>query len=247
MIQEILQNFGLSDKEISVYLAALRLGPSSVRKISQEANVNRGTTYDVLKSLQGLDLVSYYHQSTHQYFFAEDPKRLISILKERRKKLKQLERGMKEVLPELKSLYNKNGTKPVARYYEGYGGIKKVLKHVLDVVERTEEKTYYVYSSSVRDYMYKECKSFNTDRISRGIKTKVISIGAGGEFAGLDERKWLTQNRSKENPSYLLIYDGYVAMISLNKENIPVSVTIEDRSTYNTQKIIFEFIWNFLR
>ena len=48
-VSSVLSKFGLSDKEIEVYLTLLSLGPAPVRKIAIESGVNRGTTYDILK------------------------------------------------------------------------------------------------------------------------------------------------------------------------------------------------------
>ncbi len=53
-----LSELGLSAKETQVYLTLLRRGPSSVRHVAEAAQVNRGTTYDILKSLQEQGLVS---------------------------------------------------------------------------------------------------------------------------------------------------------------------------------------------
>ena len=68
-IDQILGKYGLSDKEVKVYLALLELGPSPVRKVAGKAGVNRGTTYDILKSLRDQGLAGYYHKDKHQYFF----------------------------------------------------------------------------------------------------------------------------------------------------------------------------------
>lgn len=62
MIVEKFLQLGLHEKEISVLLALMSLGPSPVRAIADKARVNRGTTYDILKSLITHALVSYYHQ-----------------------------------------------------------------------------------------------------------------------------------------------------------------------------------------
>ena len=59
---------------------------------------------------------------------------------------------------------------------------------------------------------------------------------------GLDERRWLTKKES--TPTYTLIYDNKVAMISVDAENKPLGVIIEDKNIYQTQKMIFEFIWD---
>ena len=47
-----LTKLGLSDKEIAVYTALLSLGSAPVRSVSELAKVNRGTSYDILKSLR---------------------------------------------------------------------------------------------------------------------------------------------------------------------------------------------------
>ena len=67
-IQVILKNFGLSEKEIAIYLSLIELGPSSVREISNKSKVNRGTTYDILKALIALGIVSYYNKAIQAIF-----------------------------------------------------------------------------------------------------------------------------------------------------------------------------------
>ena len=42
----LLKKLGFTDKCAQVYLALLRLGPSSVRALAEESGLNRGTTYD---------------------------------------------------------------------------------------------------------------------------------------------------------------------------------------------------------
>ncbi|MCK5266986.1 MAG: helix-turn-helix domain-containing protein, partial [Spirochaetes bacterium] len=68
MLEKSLRKFGLKDKEIKIYLTLLTLGPSSVRKIALEANINRGTGYDILKKLIEMGLVSHYEKKSYQYF-----------------------------------------------------------------------------------------------------------------------------------------------------------------------------------
>ena len=74
-----------------------------------------------------------------------------------------------------------------------------------------------------------------------GIKVQTISIGPGGQTLGLDERKWLTKSDSA--PTYTLIYEDKVAMISLGVDSKPIGVIVEDKNIYQTQKMLFDFIW----
>ena len=70
---------------------------------------------------------------------------------------------------------------------------------------------------------------------------QTISIGPGGETKGLDERKWL--NKEQGSPTYTLIYENKVAMISVNVNKNQIGVIIEDKNIFATQKMLFEFIW----
>ena len=86
-IQVILKNFGLSEKEIAVYLALIELGPSSVRDLAAKSKVNRGTTYDILKSLINLGIVSYYNKESKQYFISEPPEKLLEAIDRKKEDL----------------------------------------------------------------------------------------------------------------------------------------------------------------
>ena len=49
--EQALEDFGLSQKEVQVYLKLLRIGESTVSKLSKETGINRVTIYDILKYL----------------------------------------------------------------------------------------------------------------------------------------------------------------------------------------------------
>jgi len=241
----LLKQLGFSEKEINVYLSVLNLGPSSVRSIAAEAKINRGTTYDILKSLIKRGLVSYYHQDKHQYFLAEDPERLKNVVGEEISNLTHSQSELEKLMPELKSLYNKPEQKPVVKYYEGTRGIKSILDDVLGTMSEEEERMYYVYSASdVRKYLYKDFPNFAKERVKRKIKCQVIAVGSGGELWGMDERKWIS--KSEGSPTFIIIYQGKMALISLNKEKKPIGIIITDNGIFQTNKMIFEYIWKTL-
>ena len=244
--KEILRKLGLSDKEISVYLTLLSLGPSSVRKIAEATDINRGTTHDALKALQKNGLVSYYHKEKHQYFSAEDPKVLKNVVEKRKQNLEEIEKDTETIIPELKSLWSAIEERPVVKYYEGHDGIKTILQDVLGTVEETKEKEYEIYSSAdIRPHLYKKFPDFTKERIKRNIFVRAIAIGAGGKEAGNDERRWLTKTGGL--PSYTFIYEGKIAMISLDKNDSPRGIIIEDRNLFETQKTLFAHLWKTLK
>ncbi|MBU2541991.1 TrmB family transcriptional regulator [Patescibacteria group bacterium] len=247
----ILKKLGFSDKEAKIYLALLRLGPSSVRKLAEISEINRGTAYDILKSLQDKGIVSYYNKDTKQYFVAENPEKLHDLVKKQQDELSSVDSQLGKMISELHALHNKGGHRPVARYYEK-NEINKILEDVLATCEDSEDpsagaqgKLYRIYSAEgMREYLYESFPTFSDVRIAKGIGVKVIAIGEGGELRGLDERKWL--KTEEDTSTYIIIYPGKTAYISLNAKNEPVGVVIENDGVCKTQKIIFDNLWSSL-
>jgi len=236
----LLKKLGFSDKSAKVYLALLSLGPSSVRKLADDVDLNRGTVYDMLKELQKKGVVNFYKEATKQYFVAENPTKLKAIVRKRTRDLEEVDSGLDKIIPELQALHDKGGERPVAKYY-GKDEINKILEDVLNVCE-AEEKLYRIYSAEgVREYLYKDFPTFSDVRIAKGINVKVIAIGEGGELRGFDERKWL--EKSGDTGTYIIIYPGKTAYVSLDAKNEPMGVVIENNGVFETQKIIFDNLW----
>lgn len=245
-IKILLKNFGLNDKEAAVYMALIELGPSPVRLLSQKAKVNRGTTYDILKALQQQGLASVFDTKTHQHFAAEPPEKLLSAIEDKQEELSGVKKQIQDSLPELKTVFEKQGGKPVVKFYEGSKGIKQIFEDVLNEVCKSADKEYYLYSSATaeeRKNVYGAMPDFSEKRVAKKIMVKIISLGEGGKLVGLDERKWMPTGGGKLKSTHEIIYAGKVAHISLDNEANPVGVVIQNQEIYETQKTIFEFNW----
>ena len=211
-------------------MALLRLGPSSVRVLAEKCGLNRGTTYDALKWLQDVNVVGYYKKESKQHFVAENPEKLHDMVRLQESELRQVDIQLDKFIPELSALHSRGGERPVARYYEK-GGIREILEDVLVTCEQDAEAEYRIYSAAgIREYLYDGFPTFSDARIAKGISVKVIAIGKGGELRGMDERKWL--KTEDETPTYIIIYPGKTAYISLNAKNEPVGVVIENEGVY---------------
>ena len=240
----IFKKIGFSDKSATIYMALLQLGPSSVRSLAEFCHLNRGTTYDSLKWLQEQDLVNFYQKDTKQQFVAENPEKVLTVLHTRADDLRQVEKEIVRSLDELQALYNRGGDKPVARYFTKTD-LREILEDVLDTCEKCGENLFRTYSAEgIREYLYNDFPTFSDARVGKGIGVRVISLGDGGELRGLDERKWLKTNAVK--PTYIIIYPGKTAYISLDAKTEPVGVVIENEGVYETQKVIFDQLWTTL-
>lgn len=241
-VRTLLTRLGLNDKEVGVFMALAKLGPSPVRTVAQHAGVNRGTTYDTLKHLLEQGLVSYYHQEKHQYFMAESPERLLERIDDRVHQEQETRRELEAALPELRTMYATPRDKATVKYYEGFRGARAILRDVLITMSRAEKKEYYVYSAlDLRQYLYKEFPNFTDERVKRGINVKTIAIGGGGSLHGLDERRWLSRKESA--PTFVIIYDGKVARLALDHNQQLMGILIESQPIAETEMLIFRHLW----
>lgn len=242
---EVLELLGLTEKDSMVYQSLLRLGSAPLRRIAETANLNRGTAYDALKRLIVVGLVSHVDAKTHRYFTAEDPHKLRGLATRREVELREAGQALDGMIPGLALLAGASGHRPAVRYYEGDAGVRDILEDMLSTTERAETKEYRLYSTAaIRDRKTAAWPGYDKERVKRGVRCRAIALGKGGGLHGLDDRRWLTQESSAA--TYIAIYPGKTAYISLDDKKNLFGVIIEDSAISSTQVVIFDALWKSL-
>ncbi len=246
MNQTLFDQLGLSERDVLVYRALLASGPSSIRTIAERAGVNRGSTYECLKSLQQRGIVTYQPRGKRRYFSAREPEVLLQLADERREQLdRAIEQLKTSVIPDLHHLKPDFSIANV-EFYEGDDGIEQVLRDILNRVGAQENPVYSVFSSKpIRPLLYRPFPNFTAQRVARGIRVRAIAIGDGGESAELSERKWI-RTEGTVDAAYIAIYPPRCAIISLASDNYPTAVVIDSREVAGAQQIIFNTLWGLL-
>jgi len=233
--QETLQKFGLSEKEVQIYLAGLELGSSTANEISKKSRLNRSTTYDILKGFVDKGITSRIEKNSTTYFEIAEPKRLIEILQEKQDSLNQ-------ILPQLEAIREKTVEKPEVKVYEGKEGFKTILNDVLE----TREQIAVISTSKVFDLMVFEFPHYITERKERGIRARVIQEKSN-QTEGLKkhDEKELRETRSIKDfnaESMTWIYGKKVAIVKLVKNEV-ISVLIKDKTISDDYRRIFDVMW----
>ena len=246
-IKQVLQLLDFEDREVDIYRALLALGSASIRDIAEHAQVNRGTTHELLKQMVKRGIVTYLPKGKRRHYTAEDPERLLSIATEKQEKLRHASLQLANtIIPDLNRLKPDSDT-PKVTYYEGDEGIERVLKDILSTSEKSKNKSYNVYSSrAIRKYLYRPFPNYTMQRVKRNIRVKAIAIGPGGEQAPLSERKWIGEKADGGQASYVAIYPPKCAMISLQEGNYPTAVVIDSAAISQALNISFETLWKLL-
>lgn len=243
-IVKLLVDMEIPRNEALTYAALHSLESVSIRKVAAATGINRGTTYEALKSLVGRGLVSVRRNGPREYYTAESPEKVYTIIRDRRRELLEVSKAAKDIIPILMAQKTTPQSGPLVRYYEGDDGVVTILRDVLQECRLMTEPHYHAYSSApLRKYLYRKFPRFTETRIAEGIHVKVIAVGEGGEVAAAAERKWLSADYA-DISSYTLIYGNKLAVISISDDNTPYGVVIEDAGTASMQRLLFEQLWN---
>lgn len=240
---ETLQKLGLSNKEAKVYLAVLELGPSRIPLIADKSKIKRTTVYVLLESLMQKGIVSLQTTKNTKKFIAEKPQRLMNLLKEKEKDLKQ-------ILPELEALANtQKYTRPEVRFYHGKEGYITIAEETLE----TPNSTILCMGSLVKTYNIVGKDYDSTHYIPMRLKKNIIFKGLlfkdqASMALKRDEKKYkreikfLPQNFEFE--CYMTVFPNKIAMMSSEEELIGVVIKSPGLAQMEKQK--FEMLWNLL-
>jgi hypothetical protein len=129
-IYKSLNEFGLSDNEVKVYLECVKSESSTPFTLSKAVGIPRTTVYDILLNLSLKGLITLEQsdgfQKQQTKVKAKNPFVLREILAKRRKRLFALEADILQFLPSLRTDFLSNGSSPNVQFFEGIEGMKKV-------------------------------------------------------------------------------------------------------------------------
>jgi sugar-specific transcriptional regulator TrmB len=243
----LLTSIDISVNSAQTYAALLSFGSASIRKVAAETGINRGTTYDCLKDLVSIGLVSVKSDGgKREHYSAESPERINELIRDKRRDLLDAANSAKNLIPNLLASQANPAGKPLVRYYEDDEGIATILRDVLQTCRGLAIPHYVAYSSApMRQLLYRSFPHFTERRIAEDISVKVIAVGEGGEEADKSERRWLSSADVTANviSSYTIIYGNKIATISIAENNTPYGVVIEDAGAAAMQSLLFTRLW----
>ncbi len=238
---EALRKFGLAEKEAKVYISLLSLGEALASEVAAKTSLPRQLIYDLFKRLIELGLVSSVIKDNKKYFKASPPEQLTSILKEK-------ERTIEEVMPELKKLQIlEEHKKPKIEVYEGIEGMKTILNEVL----RIEKNELIVYGSSKSSFevIPTFMQNWHNRRIKQKLKARIIYNETEETKKRVKEYKQTLKFVEVKflpvtalTPTSTLIYGNKMALMVWLK-NEPYATLIESKELKEIYKDYFEAIW----
>lgn len=235
----LLEEIGLTQREIKVYLALLEIGPTSVGEIIKKSGIPSSKIYEILDKLIKKGLVSFLVKEHKRYYRASEPKIILDFLEEKKDLIKY------KLLPKLEDLYNIIKKEKEATIYEGIKGVKAVYERMLKELNRKEILYVLGAPSKANELLETYFTHFHKRRIESGIKMKILYYPEARKYGKLRKKMKLTEVRYMPEdiiiPAWIDIFAENIAIFNL--EDIPTVFLIKDRYISYSFKTYFDMIW----
>jgi sugar-specific transcriptional regulator TrmB len=248
MLKTTLQQLGLSEKEISIYLTLLPLGSASASVLSYRSEITRSTTRYVCNQLVKKGLINVSEKGSTFTYTAESPEKILYLLEQDKQELAEKEAQASRIIGELKAMANPAIMLPKVRFYEGVEGIIKVYEDTL-----VENKDIHAFENvetmipEVKKYVFED---YIPRRSKNGVFVKVITPNNKDHLqTRKDDKKYMRETKffPKLIPPIEIeinIYGNKTALFSY-KEGELFAVIIESTGIANSMRSIFKFCWMF--
>ena len=241
---ELLEEIGLTKSEIKVYLALLELGSSTTGPIVDKSGASSSKIYEILDKLMQKGLASYIVKAGTKYFEAADPKRILDYLKEKEAKLKEQEKEITSLLPELELKRRLSEYKSEAKIFKGLKGGETAFKHLLNSMTKDDEWIAFVVSFTNKQY-FNTITRLHDQRAKKGLKARIIFNEKLRKEAERERRLPYTQIKyvsdEFQTPAIVNVA-GNITLLNIMTEDITVFM-IESKEVADSFRTQFEKLW----
>lgn len=239
-VAEVLEQFGLNEKERIVYFSLLIYGKSSITPISKRAGLPLTTIQSVLSRLEKRGLLDVnMHRSRHIYE-AKDPQVFKKILERETEEIA----GIIPLLRKMKSeekVYSK-----IRIYYR-----ERIADIFHEALGSKDKLVYEIVSAQELQEILGEKFHFTKRRVQEKIRLKSLRVEKNEikkysksiHEKELREAKFLPRELAFR--SSMMFWEDKVAFFTTKEEGL--AWVVESRTMFETMKQIFDLLWSVSR
>ena len=242
-----LQSIGMTDAEIRVYLALIKLGPSTTGPIVDESHVASSKIYHILEKLLEKGIVSFIVKKRTKYYQAADPVSIMDFVEKKEDELQHQKNAIQEIIPVLQEQMLSQQNPSEAQIFKGHRGIQTIIEKVYARLKKGE--TFYdigIPSFQKERYHAYWQEEDHPKRVELGIQVKALFnkdtpkqvLKDRNAFWGCDARYMPID---VDTPAWILIYKD-VSVIILQSDN-PLAIEITNQQIADSFMGYFNAFW----
>lgn len=162
-LRDRLRGFGLSEKEVDMYLAVLDAGEATTSTIAEKSGVSQRYVYNVAEQLKDRGLVQVYDHAVPKTIQAVPPEEAVDTLVDQ----------LREVTPALRDRYTASETETAT--FKVIKSRQTVLKHVRELLAAASEESFVALPVPAMEAV----ESALIDAVERGVAVMVLATGPG--------------------------------------------------------------------
>jgi len=243
MDTRILEEIGLTNSEIRVYLALLKIGQSTKKDIVKESQITASKLYEITDKLIEKGMIGYIKKDKVMHFSASPPEQVIDFINLKKQDLEEQTKEFEKIIPELKSLKKDPDTN--IEVLTGWKGMRTAYKTMLNTLKKNETD-YVIVATSGEEKEKVEMffQKLHLERREKQIHLKMIMNKEDKKWAlGIlnnkkyDHIKFIEQS----SPAEINFYKDTVMIVLLTK--IPSIVIIKNKFLADSYKTYFNLLW----
>lgn len=250
LLENALEDIGLSLKERKVYLELLKIGTGKAGILAKKTELNRTSVYDVLESLRQKGIISSYSKGSQTVFSASDPNRLLEYLEQEKAEqaalIEKRQHRLAELMPQFVSLQDIAPTRPKVRFFEGEKGMREAYE---DTLTSREPIMAYANTETMQQGLPNFFPQYYKRRAGKKIYIRAICPrNPANVERQKSDREEMREIRYLPNPDMTFspevnIYNNKMLVASWKEK---MAIIIESKELADLQKLTFELIWQSL-
>ena len=234
----ILEELGLTQAEIKVYLTLLELGTSTAGKILEKAKIQNSVMHRALNSLIEKSLINYVLEGRRKIYQATNPENFHNFINEKKRKFDQ-------ILPDLKKKQHFAKKKELATIYKNKRGINEIYQVMIN--SKGKEYNTFGGGSTVTYNVMGEhwWKNLHLKRIEKKLDSRQVFDETLRNFGNeLNNKKRTSIKFLPPEFAQLtetVICGSKVALIVFTRN--PYGFLIEDKVVADSYRKQFEVLW----
>jgi len=244
MIQQTLQEIGLSEKEAKVYIALLQQGKAQgPQDTANSTKLPRTTIYDVVSSLTEKGLIQEIDQSGKKMFMVDTPHHLFSFLDAKQMEVEKGRNKVKTVIRQLELMQNPNLPVPSLRHFEGEEGLLRMFRQQIVEVGGQDDSFTVVCTSSFFSTFQPMFRELAREVDPKGYTVRVL-IASPEEDPVFIRMKNLEVKGTKEHFFFTAGIDVCGQFIGFWSEMDQLTGTLlEHQAMAKAQRFLFDIAW----
>jgi sugar-specific transcriptional regulator TrmB len=244
----LLQQYGLSHDEATIYAYLSQKGYSSALTISRDIHIGRTKVYRILDKLIARELAVQKLDDLGLKFGAADPSTFEQLITEKERAVTSLRQALPDMIAKMRSLATSSKGQSKILYYKGIDGYKQVTynstnaKGVLRIIERVNDMSVILPKQFAEDMRQKFLDNKILCKQISPFPTLTAWTDVTEFVEKYSEARYIPPEKLKRDFE-VLIYNDVYALYNTEGEDT-FCIEIYNPELAAMQKQIFDFLWD---